>query len=202
MQVKKRMAKKLVTVTKDMSIPEAIGLMKKHSIRHLPVVDGDNLIGFVTESDMRQAYLASLLDKIVVEDLMIKNPITISPNTSIEEAAELIHRNKIGGLPVVEKGKLKGILTVADILEAFIEIMGVLKSSSRIDVVMGEEPEAFEEVSCIIKAHKGEIISVGMLGYKRDKLKRVYFFRLEKCDVAPIVKSLKKGGCKVVSVVG
>lgn len=202
MQVKKRMAKKLVTVTKDMSIPEAIGLMKKHSIRHLPVVDGDNLIGFVTESDMRQAYLASLLDKIVVEDLMIKNPITISPNTSIEEAAELIHRNKIGGLPVVEKGKLKGILTVADILEAFIEIMGVLKSSSRIDVVMGEEPEAFEEVSCIIKAHKGEIISVGMLGYKRDKLKRVYFFRLEKCDVAPIVKSLKKGGYKVVSVVG
>jgi len=200
MLVKKRMAQKLVTVTKDKGISEAIKLMKKHSIRHLPVVEGDNLIGFVTESDMRQVYLASLIDEMLIEDVMIKKPITISPDINIEEAAELIYHNKIGGLPVVENGKLKGILTVADILEAFIEMMGVLESSSRIDVILGEEPGAFEEVSRTIKSHRGKIISVGMLDYEKSESEKIYFFRLKKCDVAPIAESLKKEGYQVKSV--
>ncbi len=201
MQVKKRMAEKLITVSKDMSIPEAIGLMKKYSIRHLPVVDNDSLVGFITESDMRQAYLASLLDEMIIDDVMIKNPITIEPDADLEEAVELIYRNKIGGLPVVKDGKIKGIITVADILAVFIEIMGVLKSSSRIDVILGEKPEAFEEVSRIIKTNGGEIISVGMSNYHQGKSKRVYFFRLEKCEVEPIVKSLEETGYQIVSVI-
>lgn len=66
---------------------------------------------------------------------MILNPITIDPETSIDEAARIIYKYKIGGLPVITEGKLVGIITITDILEAFIELMGLLKSSSRLDVI-------------------------------------------------------------------
>jgi acetoin utilization protein AcuB len=199
MKVKKRMAKKLVTIGKDASVPNVINLMKKHSIRHLPVVEEGALVGWVTEGDIRQAYLASLLEQVSIEDIMIKDPITISPEANLEEAAELLFRHGIGGLPVVDNDKLVGVLTVADIMAAFIEVMGILQESSRIDVILGGKAHAFENVSRIIRDYGSEIISVGMSAHQ-DRTKRVYYLRLAKCDIDPIAKDIEKAGYKVVSV--
>lgn len=199
MKVKKRMAKKLVTISPNTSILKAMEVMRKNSIRHLPVVDGEELVGFVTEGDLRQASLLSMVDKISIEDVMIRKPVTISPEASIEEAAKLIFLHKIGGLPVVRGKKLVGIITIVDILLAFIQFMGILKSSSRIDLVLGEKPHAFEEVSGIFKDHGAEVISVGMSNHK-DRKKRIYYFRLEKCPLQPIVASLREKGYRVISV--
>jgi len=199
MQVKKRMVRKLVTIPPNTSILKAMEVMRKNSIRHLPVVDGKNFVGFVTEGDLRQASLLSMVDKVSIEDVMIKNPVTIAPEASLEEAAKLISRHKIGGLPVLKGKKLVGIITIVDILQAFIQLMGILKSSSRVDLVLGEKPHAFEEVSRIFRDHRAEIISVGMSNHK-DRKKRVYYFRLGKCNLAPIVASLKKKGYRVLSV--
>ena len=199
MKVKKRMAKKLVTISKDAAIADAINLMKEHSIRHLPVVEEGTLIGWVTESDIRGAYLASLIEQVSIGDIMIKDPITISPEANLEEAAELLYRHSIGGLPVVAKRKLVGVITVADIIAAFIEVMGILQESSRIDVILEGKPHAFENVSKIIRDHGSEIISVGMSAHK-DRTKRVYFLRLTKCDVNPLAKEIENAGYKVVSV--
>src|SRR4030042_1815775 len=151
MKVKKRMAKKLVTIRKDATVSAAINLMKKHSIRHLPVVEQGELHGWVTERDIREAYLASIIEQVSMGDIMIKDPITISPDANLEEAAELLYRHGIGGLPVVDKGKLVGVITVADIMAAFIEVMGILQESSRIDVILGGKLHAFENVSKIIR---------------------------------------------------
>lgn len=199
MQVKKRMAKKLVTISPRISILKAMELMKQNSIRHLPVVEGGDLVGFVTEGDLRQAFLLSRVDKVFIEDVMIKNPITISPEASLEEAAKLIFSHKIGGLPVVKGKRLVGIITILDILQAFIQLMGILRSSSRIELILGEKPHAFEEVSRIFRNHGAEIISVGM-SKQKDRKKRVYYFRLEKCPLQPIVASLRKKGYQVLSV--
>ena len=199
MQVSKRMVRNLVTISRSTSILKAMELMRKNSIRHLPVVDGENLIGFVTEGDLRQASLLSMVDKVSIEDVMIKNPITVAPGDSLEEAAKLITTHKIGGLPVVQQKKLVGIITIVDILRAFIQMMGILKSSSRIDLVLGEAPHAFEEVSRVFKDHGAQIISVGMSN-KKDRKKRVYFFRLEKCGLQQIVAAVKEKGYKVISV--
>jgi len=199
MKVKKRMAKKLVTISPNTSILKAMEVMRKNSIRHLPVVDGEELVGFVTEGDLRQASLLSMVDKISIEDVMIRKPVTISPEASIEEAARLIFLHKIGGLPVVRGKKLVGIITIVDILLAFIQLMGILKSSSRIDLVLGEKPHAFEEVSRVFKHHGAEVISVGMSNHK-DRKKRIYYFRLEKCPLQPIVASLREKGYRVISV--
>ncbi|MBW2039744.1 MAG: CBS domain-containing protein [Deltaproteobacteria bacterium] len=199
MKVKKRMAKKLVTIRKDATISDAIRLMKEHSIRHLPVIEGGKLVGWVTEGDIHQAYLASLIEQLSVGDIMIKNPITISPGANLEEAAELLYRHAIGGLPVVDGGKLVGVITVADIMAAFIEVMGILKESSRIDVILGGKPHAFESVSRVIMDHGSEIISVGMSAHQ-DRKKRVYYLRLTKCDVHAVANKIEEVGYKVVSM--
>jgi acetoin utilization protein AcuB len=199
MKVKKRMAKKLVTIRKDATISVAINLMKKHSIRHLPVVEEGELVGWVTESDIRQAYLASLIEQMSMGDIMIKDPITVASDANLEEAAELLYRHGIGGLPVVDKGKLVGVITVSDIMAAFIEVMGILQESSRIDVILGGKPHAFENVTKIIRDHGGEIISVGMSAHA-DRARRVYYLRLTKCDVHSMAKDIEHLGYKVVSM--
>jgi acetoin utilization protein AcuB len=199
MKVKKMMAKKLVTIRRDATISDAINLMKQHSIRHLPVIEGGEFVGWVTEGDIRQAYLASLIEDVTIKDIMIKDPIAVSPDANMEEAAELLYRHGIGGLPVVDRKKLVGVITVADIMAAFIEVMGILKESSRIDVILGGKPHAFENVSKIIMDHKSEIISVGMSAHQ-DRKKRIYYLRLTKCDVHAVAKNIEEAGYKVVSV--
>ena len=202
MKVNEWMVKDPVTVTKDQKVQDCVDLMKMHSIRHLPVVEKQKLIGLVTESDLREVFLASLIEDLTIEGVMISEPMTVTPDTEIEDAAKLIYYHKIGGLPVVDDyGQVVGIITVADLVEVFIELMGVLKSSSRIDVILGEEPEAFERVSGLIRNEGGEIISVGISGH-RLRRKRIYFFRLKKCNVKHINSTLEEAGFNVVSSTG
>ena len=199
MKVGEWMERNLVTIDRKTTIQEAISLMKKHSIRHLPVIEEGRLVGLVTEGDMRQVFVASLIEELSIDDVMIKDPITVKVDTEIDDAARVIYYNKIGGLPVVDEGQgLLGIITVADIMAAFIELMGVLKSSSRIDIVLGQDPEAFEEVSRIIISNGGKIISVGMLP-QSDRKKNIYFFRLKKRRIGKIVDALGEAGYRVTA---
>ncbi|MBP1717932.1 MAG: hypothetical protein H6Q43_1370, partial [Deltaproteobacteria bacterium] len=107
MLVRKKMKKDLVTITKDERMTVAKKILQEKNIRHLPVVDGKKLIGLVTNMDIRKAEaspatsleireLHYLLDKIKVNEIMTRNVLTISPDTSIEEATTLLHDNKIG----------------------------------------------------------------------------------------------------------
>jgi acetoin utilization protein AcuB len=196
MQVKNWMIKKVVTISKNELIMDALTLMKKFSIRHLPVVDNKILIGLITESDLRQVIIPSLIQEMRLDQVMIKNPVTIGPDESLEEAARLIYRYKIGGLPVVDKGKLVGILTTPDILAAFIQLMGVLETSSRLDIQLAPRPKAFEEASGVIQQKGGQIISVGMMG---KGPKKTYLFRLKRCPLEPIIQALGKKGHQVIS---
>ncbi|NVM25511.1 MAG: CBS domain-containing protein [Desulfobacterales bacterium] len=199
MKVGEWMERKLITIDRKTTIQRAILLMKKHSIRHLPVIDEGRLVGLVTEGDMRQVFVASLIEELSIDDVMIKDPVTVKSDAEIDDAARLIYYNKIGGLPVVDEDqRLLGIITVADIMAAFIELMGVLKSSSRIDVVLGQDPEAFEEVSRIISSKGGKIISVGMLP-QSDRKENIYFFRLKKRRIGKIVDALGEAGYTVIA---
>jgi acetoin utilization protein AcuB len=197
--VRKEMAKKLVTISPGTGILKAMELMRKASIRHLPVLEGSEFLGLVTEGVLRQAMLLSMVDKVTIEDVMIKSPVTVSPDAGIEEAARLIFTHKIGGLPVIQGKELVGMITTVDILRAFLGMMGILKSSSRIDLRLGKNPEGFEEVSKVCRDCGSEIISVGMSNHK-DRRRRVYHFRLSRNNVAPIVATLKERGYKVLGV--
>ncbi len=198
MLVARRMSRDPISISPEASIQEAIELMKTHSIRHLPVVDGqERLVGWVSDTELRGVFIASMIEELTVGDVMIADPITVSSSDVLEQAALLISKHKIGGMPVLEDGKLVGIITVVDILEAFVDIMGVLGSSSRLDVRLGDSRDAFPEVSRIIREHDGEIISVGILS--QESPERIYSFRIEKCDTEPLRQALEEQGYEVVS---
>ena len=199
MKIKSLMIPDPITITENSSIAEAIELMKINSIRHLPVV-GKNMTlkGFVTLADLKQGLIPSMIGEVSLDDLMIKKPVTVDPDEDVEIAAQQIYKNKIGGMPVVKGNKLVGIITVTDILGAFINMMGILTASSRIDVVVGKEPSSVKKALQIIHEKGGDIISVGMTANQKGS-KRTYYFRLSPCRTTGIRKALEKEGFKVES---
>ena len=198
MKIKRRMAKQLITIPSDSTVMDAMYLFHNHAIRHLPVVDEGQFVGFISDSDIKQALLLPGGSDMLIAEFMDKTPMTIDPEDSMEDAARIIYSNRIGGLPVVEDGKLVGIITVGDILAEFIEIMGGLQASSRIDLILPDGQADFEAVSRIIKQNGGQILSVGMSD-ANGKHKKNYFFRLKKCTVAPISEALRQQGYEVVA---
>ena len=202
MYVRSLMIKDPITISERTSVQEAIHFMQANSIRHLPVVNrSKKLTGWVTLSDMKQGLLPAMVSGLSVADLMIKDPITIPPDADVEVAARIIHEKKIGGMPVVdENNKVVGIITVTDLLNAFINIMGIFTYGTRLDVSVGEKPDGFEKVSRIIHEQGGEVISVGIAAHRTDK--KIHYFRLKECPAEPIVKALQDHGYEVVSFAG
>lgn len=199
MKIKSMMVPDPITVTVKHTVEQAIELMKLNSIRHLPVVDGKKqLQGLLTLADLKQALVPSMLGDFTLSDMMIKNPITVSPDSDVEIAAQLIYRHKIGGLPVVRGRRLVGIITESDLLRAFIDMMGILSNSSRIDVITSAEPGSLNRAIQIIHDHGGDIINIGMTAQRTAR--RTYYFRLTHCDTLPIRSALEDGGYKVEGV--
>lgn len=115
-----------------MSLPDAHQLMVTHKIRRLPVLEGGRLVGIVTRGDIRGAEPSSattlsiyelhyLLARLPLKDIMHRDPVTVSPDTSVREAARLMLTHKIAGLPVVEAGQLVGIITESDIFRLVVK---------------------------------------------------------------------------------
>ena len=199
MKIHSLMIRDPITISEKAGIEEAIALMKKKSIRHLPVVSkGNKLIGLVTLSDLRQYLIPSMLGDIDLADVMIKQPIVVDPDDDVETAAQLIYKHKISGIPVVKKNQLLGIITETDLLRTFINMMGILTESSRIDVVLDTEPNAIKLAMQIINDNGGEIINIGMTAEHNGK--RVYYFRLKPCKTDVIRKALENQGFKVLEV--
>jgi len=187
-----------ITIAVKASITEAIELMKLNSIRHLPVVSPKKYIrGFVTLADLKQGIIPSMLGDLTLSDFMIRDPIMVAPDDDVEIAAQLIYKHKIGGMPVVKGKQLVGIITESDILRAFIDMMGILTASSRIDVEIGTEPSELQKAMRIINENGGDIVNVGMTAQKAAK--RVYYFRLSACKTKIIKEALENQGFQVMA---
>jgi len=208
MLVRKKMHKDLVTISKDERMTVAKKLLKEKNIRHLPVVEGKKLIGLVTNMDIRKAEaspatsleireLHYLLDKLTVGEIMTRNVITISPDISVEEAAILLHDNKIGCLPVVEDGNLVGIITENDVMEILIEVLGMKEKGSRLEVQVDDKPGALADITRIIKESNVNITSV-VTDISDQPGKRVVVFKLKTFYFEPIKKALEGAGFPVL----
>jgi len=123
MFVKERMSPRFITIGPDASLAEARSLLDQHRIRHLPVVEDGNPVGIITDRDIRSAAPASSLGQVKVGEAMTKNLIMVTPDTQVQEAAKLMVTHRIGGLPVQKEGKLVGIITETDLLNALVETM-------------------------------------------------------------------------------
>jgi acetoin utilization protein AcuB len=131
MEVVQWMTKSVLTVKPQESLRHARERLAKYRINQLPVVIDDKLVGIVTDRDVRDAYPSSLRlfhgkdidefgDSHTVEEVMTYNVVTVTPNTSIREAARLLRQQRFGALPVVEDGMLVGIITRSDLLDAML----------------------------------------------------------------------------------
>lgn len=134
MYVHEYMTRDPICLSPGETLRKARQIMKEQGLRRFPVLEKGKLVGIVTDRDVRQAGLSSavmqerryvdyILDRIQVVGIMTPNPITVKPDTSLREAADLILENKIGGLPVVEGDKLVGIITETDLIKALIDIL-------------------------------------------------------------------------------
>ncbi len=122
-----------ITVGPKTTVPEAHKLMKERKFRRLPVVDEHNrLIGIVTLSDLREAGPSSattlsifelnyLLAQLTVDKIMARQVVTVSPEATIRDAAHLMLKHEVGALPVMEEGKLVGIITESDIFRVIVQ---------------------------------------------------------------------------------
>ena len=132
MMVKEWMTPSPIVVALELPLPEAVRLMKMGGFRRLPVVDNGKLIGIITDRDCKEAMpsdatslsiweLNYLLAKLKVSEIMTKNPITVSDTLPLQAAAKVMLESKVGGLPVMHENHLVGIITVTDVLKAFLE---------------------------------------------------------------------------------
>ena len=149
MLVQDVMQTKLFTVTPETTLPEALRLTGQRGVRHLPVLDGDRLVGILSDRDLKRAMaspatsleaheLNYLLDRLRVEEIMTRTVITIGRMFPIEAAAALMVQEKIGALPVTDDGRLVGLVTETDVLRLFVRALGAGEPSSRLDVVLGQ----------------------------------------------------------------
>ncbi len=208
MKVGRRLKGNLVTASPDDKLELAFQLMVANGVRHLPVVDEEKLVGILSDRDLKGALILSrngtskrdvyfIPPGVSVGEVMTADPVTITPETDVEEAARIMYHRKIGALPVVDEERLVGIITEADILGIFIELMGVIESSSRIDVETDDSPDSLNRAAEVIRQSHGRIISVAMSAPAGHQ--RTYYFRLSSCDTGPIALSLKKAGFRVKS---
>ena len=179
MLVKDRMSKKVITIDEDTTIMKALSIMKDNGIRRLPVTKDQKITGIVTDRDLKESTpskatsldvheIYRLLSEIRVKDIMSKDLLTIRPDESIEKAAMLMLKRKVSGLPVMEEGKLVGIITETDIFKALVDISGLNRGGVKIAIELPNIPGTTQQVINMIRDHGGRILSV-MTSYDADK---------------------------------
>lgn len=158
------MTKKVFTVGPDDCISDALKLMKEKKIRHLPVVKGDTLKGIISDRDIKEFTPSSattldvyelhyLLAKTRIKEIMQDKVFTTSSDTPIEEAALVLYDEGIGCLPVVDKGKLVGIISDKDIFRALIDITGVRHGGFRLSVTIEDRSGSIKEIADMIRRY-------------------------------------------------
>jgi acetoin utilization protein AcuB len=146
MLVRNYMASDVVTLSPDQTCQEALQELRRCKVRRAPVVLNKKLVGIVSERDLLRvlpgtcAQASTLAGEagmdLPLRDIMRTAVITVSPNDHLKQAASIMLRHRIGGVPVVQGGRLRGIITESDIFKAFYEIL----TSPRGRVILFEEP--------------------------------------------------------------
>lgn len=209
MFVRDYMTKSPITINKKTPVFEALEIMKKHKIRQLPVVSEGKLAGLVTEKELLTVTpspatslsiyeMNYLLAKMTVAEALVKNPITVTPDTTLEEASVLMREHKIGSVPVLEGGKLVGIITATDIFDALIRFFGYGKAGTRLVVESRDRIGLLADVTQVIKEF--DVLIQGIICVPKDNENVEMMLRLSTIDSAPLVEALGKRGLKVTCI--
>jgi acetoin utilization protein AcuB len=206
MLVQDIMKSTLVTISPRTTLPDAVKLTRERGIRHLPVLDGDKLVGIVSDRDLKRAMASSataleahelryLLDRVKVAEIMTRAVVTIGPAFPVEEAARVMVKEKISALPVTDGGRLVGIVTETDVVELFVRALGAGEPSSRLDVVLGRDRTALTEMVETLERAGVPISSVMTLVDARGS--REAIVRIATINPAGAVRALEAKGYEI-----
>lgn len=193
MLIKNWMTKNPITVDANDSMQHASKVLKENNIRGLPVMEKNKLVGIVTDRDLKRASasdattldiheLLFLIEKIKIKEVMTKDPVTISIDSTIEEAAEVLLDNKFSRVPVVDnEGKLVGIITQTDIFRVLVSMTGVRKKGIQFGFLLADRPGSIKDVADIIRNYNCRMVSIMSNSNGGDGLRHVYI-RICDCD--------------------
>jgi acetoin utilization protein AcuB len=214
MLVKDVMQTAVLTAPPDLPLPKVLRLLQGRGFRHVPVVDGNTLVGIISDRDVKQAMASAaasaegrerdqLLDRLTAGQIMTRSVRTIGPAFAIEDAVKLMVSERISAVPVTEGGRLQGIVTETDVLNLFARATGVLEPSSRVDVLIPDG--SGEELGGVVRAVEAtgarisSIITFGGAAARGGDAVtgREVVLRLATIDPGPAVKALTAAGYRV-----
>ena len=185
-----RMKKNPATATPDMSISDASAKMKAEKVHRLPVLDDEkHLVGVISEKDILLAApspastlstyeINYLLSRLKVKNIMSRNPVTITRQTTIEEAVKLMVQGDLSCLPVMEDGFLVGIVSKSDLFKILLEMLGDKHPGIRVEALVEDKVGVVSGLSDQFAAAGINIVSLGTLEGPKPEL-RVLAFKLE-----------------------
>ena len=211
MKVKDFMNKDVISVETKTSILEAHNIMKSKRIKRLPVMNKGKLIGLVTKHMILEASPSSgtslsiwelhyLLTKMKVDDIMVKDPITIPSNYPLEDVIWLGKKQGVSGFPVVDDGKLVGLITEHDITGVLSEVLGLESDGTRITIErLGNNLGELRKIIGVLDDHKTPLLSI--VSIPRKKVGDwVLVLRVQTAEAQGIVKDLETSGFNISDV--
>ena len=189
MLVGERMSRPVISVSPDASIHDVLAMFKKEHIRRAPVLKDGKLVGIISQGDLLNASPSSattlsvwemnyLISKVTVKNVMSKKVITVDVDTPIEEAARIMADTKIGGLPVLNNGRVVGMITETDLFKVFLELMGARDKGIRVTATIDDKPGELAKVTKAIAEAGGNFVSFGFFS-GQDASTKVLTFKVE-----------------------
>lgn len=207
MLVKNWMSTPVVFVNADDYMQHAIKLLTDRGIRMLPVLKKGELVGVVTDRDLKRASasdassqeihaLSYLLSTIKIKTIMSKPPVTVPPDYTVEETALVLLKHKISGVPVVDStAEVVGVITQSDIFRVMISLTGVGKKGIQFAFEAEDRPGTVKEITDIIREAGGRIVNIltsydmASAGYRRVYIRA---YQIDRKKLPDLQKTLKE----------
>ena len=210
MRIKDFMSTNVVAVDEDTTLHDARKIMEAHKIRRLPVMRKNKLVGLETLRMLLEAApspatalsiheLQYLLAKMTVKEIMVKEPHTVSPDMPAEEALQLGQDMGYGAFPVVDNGRLVGMVTESDIVRVMTRVLGVRVKGTRIDLKVTKQFGNMQRIMAILDDRKAVLLSL-MSFLRPEEGDYMIVLRIQTEDAGPIVKELTAAGFTVTYV--
>src|SRR5699024_3936394 len=206
MLVEQIMKTEVVTLPPTATIAEALQLLQKHRIRHIPIINkNNNIIGIVSDRDVRDASPSifetdseKLELQYEIKTVMSQPVVTIHPLDFVEEIAKIFYDEEFAALPVVQNTRLVGIVTEKDMLHTLIQLTGTDVQSSHLEIKIPHRPGILPEVTAIFGKRKVNIVSVLIYPYDDAPQYKVLVFRIQTINPTPVIEDLKKAGFELL----
>ncbi|WP_208585850.1 CBS and ACT domain-containing protein [Gracilibacillus suaedae] len=199
MLVKDIMKTEVVTLQPDATVSDALQLLQKHSIRHIPVVNqGKHVLGIVSDRDVRDASPSILDDEInkevlsrSIQDIMSTPVITTHPYEFFEEVATIFYQKEFACLPVVKNHQLVGMITEKDMLYAFIQLTGTHSPSTQLEIKVPDRIGVLSDVCQYFTNRNIKIVSVYSYPDTTAPDYKVLVFRIQTMNPIPVVNDFQ-----------